>query len=1055
MSVKRDSYTLRQCVLNMSILLCMSFSGVSVAQQKPVTLSYNRDIRPILSENCFVCHGPDHNKRMAGLRLDQERDALQRGAVVPRKPDSSKLLQRIFAKQEALRMPPASSHKQLTPAQKATLRRWITEGAKYEAHWSFVPLPTQVSVPTPKRSGWAKNPIDLFILSRLEHEGIAPSPEASRTEWIRRVSFDLTGLPPTPQEVLDFFRDKSRNAYEKVVDRLLESPHYGEQMALPWLDVARYADSYGYQSDQLCPTWPYRDWVIRAFNQNLSYAQFLTYQLAGDLITKPTQETRLATAFNRIHRMTNEGGSVPEEWRMEGIADRVRTFGTAFLGLTLECGRCHDHKFDPVTQKDYYAFSSFFNNIDEYGMYDRSDIVPSPSLLLPNPAQEQELKRTKEALAKAEEARNRVRTAQEEAFRAWLTGKPTLVESDLRGRFDFERFEGTALKNLAPNSTAKGARGDEVPLVAGRVGKAVQLDGENNVNFPELGRFTRHTPFTIAFWMRDAGLVKEPLVVFQACSGTDAGPFGYDLMLENGILTTRMFRHWPGNAIAVRAKESVPKEVWTHVSVTYDGSSHAAGLKIYLNGRLATLEIVRDKMLKGSGVHTLIFGQRFRDRGFKGGQIDELSIYNRAISGIEVTQLFDSKSLQTALANPVQNADALREYYLSAINTPLREAEKQLESARAQAISAEDACYEIAVMEEMPTIRPTYALFRGRYDAVKTEQNRVGRTTPSFLASFAKGARRDRLGLAEWLLQENHPLTARVAVNRFWLQLFGRGLVETVEDFGTQGRSPSHPELLDWLARDFIRSGWNIKALIKKIVLSSTYRQASATRKDLSERDPQNILLARGSSHRLSAESIRDLALFASGLMDNRIGGAPVSPYQPGDLWRESNTMSPAYQQSVGTDLYRRSLYTVWKRTAPMPNMLAFDAGSREVCIARRQTTSTPLQAFVLLNDPQFVEASRVLAENALKQKEASDLIRVQDIFMRLTSRTPTPTESRLLMELLSSQQDLFRKESEQAQKLIHVGASKPDETLPPAELAALTIVTQTILNLDATIWRR
>lgn len=1051
----RSQLILKRAVLSIGAVFLLCFGRASLAQKLPLPVSYNHDIRPILAENCFVCHGPDQNKRAAGLRLDVRSAALGRAAFVPGKPEKSKLLQRVFASKEALRMPPVSSHKQLTLSQKAMLRRWIAEGAKYEAHWAFIPLPAQIAPPIPKRKGWAKTPLDQFILARLEQERLAPSPEASRTEWLRRASFDLTGLPPSAGDVLGFLNDKAPRAYERVVDRLLASPHYGEQMALPWLDVARYADSYGYQSDLLCPTWPYRDWVIKAFNDNISYGQFLTHQLAGDLLPKPTRETRLATAFNRLHRMTNEGGSVAEEWRMEGVADRVRTFGTAFLGLTLECARCHDHKFDPITQKDYYAFSGFLNSIDEYGMYDSSDRVPAPSLLLPTPAQDQELQRTKEAVLKLEAERNRVPNAREDAFRAWLREKPTAVEADLTGRFDFERFEGTFLKNLVPNATARGVRSDEVPLVSGRVGKAVQLDGENNINFPELGRFTRQTPYTIAFWMRDARLMKEPLVVFQACSGTDAGPFGYDLMVENGVLTARMFRHWPGNAIAVRAKETVPKEVWTQVAVTYDGSSHAAGLKIYLNGKLATLDVVRDKMLKGSGAHTLIFGQRFRDRGFKGGQIDELSIYSRAISGVEVAQLFDGKSLQMALANPEQNAVALWEYYLSAIDPKMRETEKQLETARAMAISAEDACYEIAVMEEMAMPRPTYVLFRGNYDAVKTEQNRVSRTTPAALTSFGKSARKDRMGLAEWLLQENHPLTARVAVNRFWLQLFGRGLVETVEDFGTQGRAPSHPELLDWLARDFIRSGWDMKALVKKIVLSSTYRQASAARRELLERDPQNILLARGSSHRLSAESIRDLALFTSGLMEERVGGAPVSPYQPGDLWRESNTFSPAYQQSKGNDLYRRSLYTVWKRTAPMPNMLAFDAGSREVCIARRQTTSTPLQAFVLLNDPQFVEASRVLAERALKEGGKTTEDRIKYIFLRLASREPTLMESRLLTDLLITQQQLFQKEGEEAQKLIRVGASKPDETLPAAELAAMTIVTQTILNLDATVWRR
>jgi mono/diheme cytochrome c family protein len=1025
------------------------------AQGKRLPVTYNRDIRPILSENCFVCHGPDQNKRMANLRLDEPTSALKRGAVVPGKPEKSRLITRVFAKQAALQMPPVSSHKQLTQKQKETLRQWINEGAKYEAHWAFVPLPAKVPLPTVKNRGWVKSPLDTFILAQLEASGIRPSAEASRTDWLRRVTFDLTGLPPKPTEVNAFLADKSAKAYENVVDRLLASPHYGEQMALPWLDIARYADSYGYQSDQLCPTYPYRDWVIQAFNKNLSYKQFALEQLAGDLLPNANRDQRLATAFNRIHRMTNEGGSVAEEWRMEGVADRVRTFGTAFLGLTLECARCHDHKFDPITQKDYYAFSAFFNSIDEYGMYDQTGIVPSPSLLLPTPQQEQALKQATEAEKSQTESLRATKQAQEDAFRKWLTAKPAHVEADLTGRFTFEGFEGASLKNYAPNAKDNGARNDEVPLVEGHSGKAIQLDGENNVNFPALGRFTRHTPYTLAFWMRDPRLLTVPVVVYQACSGTDAGPFGYDLMLENGTLTARMFRHWPGNAIAVRAKETVTKNTWTHVAVTYDGSSSAKGLKIYLNGRLATLELVRDKMLKGSGSHTLTFGQRFRDRGFKGGNIDDLSIYSRDISPIEVAQLYDNHSLKDALANPQANENALREYYLSAIDAPTRANAKALESTRAQAIGAEDACYEVAVMEEMQAPRPAYALFRGQYDAPKTEKNRVGRTTPASLTTYPKSASRDRLGLAQWLLSENHPLTARVAVNRFWLQFFGRGLVETTEDFGIQGRLPSHPELLDWLARDFIRKEWNIKDFVKQLVLSSTYRQASALRPDLKERDPQNRLLARGPNHRLSAESIRDLALYASGLLDEKLGGAPVSPYQPGDLWRESNTMSPAYQQSVGKDLYRRSLYTVWKRTAPMPNMIAFDAGSREVCIARRQTTSTPLQALVLWNDPQFVEASRVLAEKTLTEGGTTDAERVNYAFLTLASRAPSAQETQLLTQLLARQRTLFAKEPEQAKRLLTLGDKKPNPMLDAVELAATTILTQTILNLDATLWKR
>ena len=906
----------------------LPLASMAVPQKSaPTLVRFNRDIRPILSENCFTCHGPDHNKRQANLRLDLRDEALKRGVIVPGKPKESGLIARIFASDKVSLMPPMSSHKQLTATQKNLLRQWVAQGAAYEKHWAFVPLPKQVKVPSVQNKTWVRNPIDAFVLSRLEQSKIVPSPEASKTIWLRRVTLDLTGLPPTPQEVDAFVAERSQDAYAKAVDRLLASPHYGERMALPWLDVARYADSYGYQSDQLCATWPYRDWVVRAFNSNLPYDRFITEQIAGDLLPNATRDQRLATAFNRLHRMTNEGGSVPEEWRMEGVADRVRTFGTAFLGLTLECARCHDHKYDPISQREYYAVSGFFNSIDEYGMYDRADIIPSPSLLLPTKEQEQTLLRAKATVALREQELTQRRQEREAAFRAWLLTPQSTTLPDMTGKFDFERFEGVTLKNLVPGASQHGARTDDVPLVEGHTGKAAQFDGENNVSFAALGRFTRQTPFTIAFWMRDPRQVEGASVVFQACDGTDAGPHGYDLLVENGFLTARLFRHWPGNAIAVRTKQALPKDAWAHIAVTYDGSSRAGGLRLYRDGKLADVEIVRDKMVKGIGQHTLIFGQRFRDRGFKGGRIDDLSIFARNLSPLEVGQIFDGHSMTDALAQPLQYEAALRETYFSAFDPMTRAFARALESARAQLIAEEDASFEVAVMEETPSPRPTYVLARGQYDAPKTEATRVERTTPAAIFPLSKNVRHDRLGLAQWLTRPDHPLTARVAVNRFWTIFFGKGLVETAEDFGAQGRSPTHPELLDYLAREFVASEWNVHTLIKKIVLSNTYRQASALRADLKERDPENLLLARGPSYRLGAEAIRDIALAASALLDDRQGGPPVSPYQPGDLWRESNSMSPGYRQSVGGDLYRRSLYTVWKRTAPMPNMTAFDAG--------------------------------------------------------------------------------------------------------------------------------
>jgi hypothetical protein len=1027
----------------------------AVAKKAEPAVQYNRDIRPILSENCFACHGLDHNKRMADLRLDVRESAVAKGAIVPGKPDASEMIQRIFATEDAIRMPPTASHKRLTAEQKTLLKKWIQEGAPYERHWALVPLPSHVAVPPVKNAAWPRNEIDRFVLARLEREGVRPSPESGKAEWLRRVTLDLTGLPPSREEVRAFVADRSSKSYERVVDRLLASPRYGERMAVPWLDVARYADSYGYQSDQLSPTWPYRDWVVRAFNRNLPYDRFITWQLAGDLLPHATRDQRLATEFNRLHRMTNEGGSVPEEWRIEGVADRVRTFGTAFLGLTTECARCHDHKYDPISQRDYYSLSAFFNSIDEYGLYDRSDIVPTPSLLLPTPPQAKE-----DAAARADSLRRenegvKIRRDREPAFQSWLArpGSPSIP--DEIGRFDFEAWDGTTLKNTAPGATANGAAQDEVPLVEGRFGKAAQFTGENNVHFPDLKKFARQTPFTFAFWIRDPGASEGPEVVLQACEGTDAGPHGYDLLIDGGRLTARLFRHWPGNAIAIRTVAAIPKETWTHVALTYDGSSRAAGLRLYLDGRPAPVETLRDKLYKGIGQAALTLGQRFRDRGFKDGRIDDLFVFDRSLSPLEIAQLFDGRSLAAAMEQPRRNEAGLREYYFSALDPATREAAKALETARERVVSAEDVQFETLVMAEMQAPRPTYLLARGQYDAPKTDADRVGRDVPADVFPFPKSLRRDRLGLAQWLLLPNHPLTARVAVNRIWAIFFDKGLVETQEDFGVQGKPPTHPELLDWLARDFIQSGWNVKRLAKKIALSSVYRQASALRPDLRERDPRNDLLARGPSRRLSAEAIRDMALDAGGLLDERLGGPPVSPYQPGDLWTESNSMSPAYHQSVGGDLYRRSLYTVWKRTAPMPNMSAFDAPSREVCTARRQTTNTPLQALVLLDDPQFVEAARHLGERMLREAGPSDAARAKFAFRLLATREPTPSEMKLLTALYREQRSLFAADPDAAKKLIRVGDSKPDSSLQPVELATATVLAQTVLNLDATVWNR
>ncbi|SPE55060.1 conserved exported hypothetical protein [Verrucomicrobia bacterium] len=1041
-------------------VLCGTLDARGAASEE--SLQFNRDIRPILSDRCFRCHGPDQNSRKAKLRLDQPESALgprkdpSEHAIVPGHPEESLLVRRIFATDPDDLMPPPASNLTLKEAEKKILRLWIAQGAKYEPHWAFVAPSASIPVPPVRERSWPRNEIDRFILARLEKEGLKPSPEASKTRWLRRVSFDLNGLPPTGAEIDAFLADKSPSACENVVDRLLASPRFGERMATPWLDAARYADSYGYQSDALSPTWPYRDWVVEAFNQNLPYDQFITEQVAGDLLPHPTRRQRLATAFNRLHRQTNEGGSIEEEWRNEYVSDRVQTFSSVFLGLTFECARCHDHKFDPIAQRDYYSLSAFFNSIDEYGLYNDTEHVPTPSILLPTPAQEKLMDETAVARDQRDRELSQALTAAEPEFQNWLRhSNLDSALSGLVGHFTFDRVVGTNRfpNEVRTNNVSEPLSGNS--LAPGKSGQAIKFTGDDAVAFPGVFKsFEAWDQYSVVVWLYLPATLTNG-VIMHCTEGTDTGFHGTELMVQNGRLVFTIKRFWPGNALAVRTVSGLPHEQWVQLGATYDGSATVDGMRLFVNAQTAALEIVRNRLYKSPGTSeaTLRFGARMRSFGLTGAVMDELRFFDRPLAAIEMAQLFDGHALPDALTRG--DAEALRPFYLGAISEPVARARADRALAVKQFFEARNPVQETSVMEEAPTPREGYVLARGRYDAPKTEATRVARSTPAFLPGLPAGAPRNRLGLAQWLTQPDHPLTARVAVNRFWQLLFGRGIVATPENFGAQGAAPTHPELLDWLARDFIASGWNTKALLKKIVLSATYRQDSTTRPELRRMDPDNSLLARGPSERLPAEMLRDAALAAGGLLEEKLGGPPVSPYLPSDLWRESNDMSPAYHQSVGTDLYRRSLYTVWKRTAPMPNMTAFDASSREVCLLKRNPTGTPQQAFVLLNETQFVEAARRLAEKMLKGAGPDRTQEIHVAFRALTGREPDQTEDRVLGDLWSEERELFAKEPDRAAKLVGVGDRKADPALEVIDLAAATEVAQAILNLDATVWKR
>ncbi len=1034
------------------------------------TIDFNRNILPLLSDRCFLCHGPDSGSNDSGFRLDSAEAAtkeLPSGeglAIVPGDIASSVIVQRIDSTDESILMPPPDSNLSLSPDEKMLLRKWIEQGGEYKGHWAFEPLPRIVTVPEIADSQWASSSIDAFVEKRMSQVGLSPSPSAPAWQWLRRTSFDLTGLPPSPELVTQFGSNPTEGEYEKMVDRLLESPHFGEKMAVGWLDSARYADSYGYQSDRLNYQWPYRDWVVNAFNENLPYDQFLQWQLAGDLMPNPTQEQLLATTFNRLHRTNNEGGAVFEEWRVENVADRVHTFGTAMLGVTMECCRCHDHKFDPITMRDYYSMFAFFSATDDNGMYDRADKVPSPSMLLPNEQQQMQLTDAALVVTQAEQQLNLIVNEAIARYRDGVTSQPMVDSpwlSGLKLALDFDRPYDDSLSPIYFPAMDDQKVAEPLPLVdvpeceiarmqpSSNNRMALRLDGERGITTHGIEDFDRWTPFSLVLTFRETSRNADQVVLAQHTHGTDAGYNGWDLTLKDGLVQSRMYRVWPGNAIAIQTVQPLAIDQWHQIAATYDGSSSAKGLKLFLNGKPLETIVLRDDVLKSANVDVgfggeLTIGQRFRSRGFADGLIDDLRVFNRDLSRAELAYIATGKPQLESVESFVRANDAI-----------VIDAAEKLAAARKAYVMLEESIDEIAIMRDSKDPIPAHILARGQYDAPKTTQTRVQPDTfESIKPAFPPKAPRNRLGLAQWLTQDDHPLTARVAVNRLWIQFFGTGLVKSADNFGRQGDLPTHPELLNWLARDLIDSGWDIKQLCKTIVLSKTYRQSSRSTPTLQEVDPFNKLLARGPSYRLSAEAIRDLSLAASGLLNEKAGGPPVSPYQAGgDLWRESNGMSPPYQQSLGTDLYRRSIYSVWKRTAPLPNMMAFDATPREVCIVGRSRTNTPLQALVLLNDVQFLEASRVIAQNVI-DKQDTDVSRIHAAFLALTARKADDFELNQLQKLLTEERNFYSDNPSAAQKLIENGESQSKPDAAP-ELAAMTIVCQAILNLDATIWKR
>ena len=1051
-------------VLVLTVIASTSFlfyDQPAVHAQK--ALDFIHDVRPILSDNCFACHGPDETQRKARLRLDTKDGAFAKvGVIVAGKSAESRLYKRIVTNDANAIMPPVASGHKLTPLQIETIRRWIDDGANWTEHWSFIP-PKHAELPTVKDSSWVQNGIDNFILARLEREGLKPSAEADKTTLIRRLTLDLTGLPPTTKDVDDFLADTSPKAYEKLVDRLLASPHYGERFAMYWLDIARYADTHGYHIDSHRDMWPWRDWVIKAFNQNKPYDQFVVEQLAGDLLPNATLEQKIASGFNRNHMINFEGGAFPEEYLTEYIIDRVETTSNAFMALTMSCARCHSHKYDPISQKEFYQFYAFFNTVNEAGL-DGRDGNAKPFLSLPT---EEQTTKQKE-LDAAIKLKEKLLSAKEvEQFQAdWeknFVGK--VAPSPHNGLVAHFEMDGSFADIAGGYKHGRRVQGSP-EFAVGKIGRAASFDGDSQVTFGKLGPNEKSDPFSISMWLR--GNTNLPITLLQRLENETVRR-GFEITLDGAQLigvqrraphiNIHLTANAADNAIHVRSKDLIRIVDWGHVVVTYDGSGKAAGIKLFFNGKPAELEIIKDN-LAGSIANDaeLQIGNKLFGRPYK-GQLDELRFYNRALHEDEIEQLAIHLPVQTYLSGVYgqrtkEEASAVRDYFLTyAAPENLREEYSALNNLKKQKSEVEKSILNTMVMDEMSKPRDSFVLARGDY---RNKTEKVVAAVPAVLPPLPSDAKANRLGLARWLVDPSHPLTARVAVNRFWQLFFGIGIVKTSEDFGAQGEPPVHAELLDWLATEFIRSGWDVKALHKMIVMSATYQQSSKVTPTLHEKDPENRLLARGPRFRLQAELIRDNALAVGGLLTESVGGKSVFPYQPLDLWDElafgDGFTAQKYELSKGPDLYRRSMYTFWKRTVPPAALNTFDAPDREKCVARRPVTNTPLQALITMNDPTFIEAARTLAQKALQTGGADINSRLNFAFRQATARKPTPDELGILRNVYIQHLASYRKDLKAAESLLNIGESKADEKLNKAELAAWTMVVSTILNLDETI---
>ena len=1024
-------------------------------------VDFAREIRPLLSENCFACHGPDANKRKAGLRLDQKESAFGKAesgevAIVPGDLERSELLRRVISEDKDEVMPPPKEHKKLKPEQVELLRRWIKEGANWTGHWSFQPVKAGQLPEVRNQKSEIRNPIDAFVLARLEKEKLAPSSEEEPARLIRRLWLDLTGIPPSIAEVDAFVQSAVGNrqsAMEAAVDRVLASPHFGERLAIPWLDLARYGDTSGYHNDSLRDMWLWRAWVIQAFNANMPFDDFTIEQIAGDLLPDATIDQKIASGFHRNVMTSDEGGLIEAEYLNLYVVDRVATTGVTWLGLTVACAQCHDHKYDPITQRDFYQVYAFFHNVPENGKDGVRDRNPKPFLRVPTPEQTVEMLRLDGEIADAEKAVQETAQAADAKQIEWEkqiaasgqaaepAGPLVKIPLDADG-------SGTDIDGKPLTGEIKG----ETTFNEGAVGPSLRVEKKGWIEYGDKFGFEKDQPFTVSAWLRLKPQGGSPFGKMDSSATTR----GWDLEFHGTRPSFHLINQWPANAIGVQGERDLPVDTFLHLLVTYDGSGKAAGVKMYVNGQPEKLAVQFDKLTETIKTpETFSIGRRGAAGPAFTGRVDDFRIYERALPPNEVAALGGSATFVIATIPvekraPEQKAQ-LQKFYRETQAPEIAAAQLKVADIRKVREKLEREIPNTMVMSEMEKPRDTFMKVRGAYDQ---DGEKVTPAAPAFLPQMpprADGRPLNRLDFAKWLVAKDQPLTARVTVNRWWAMLFGNGLVKTVNDFGAQGEWPSHPELLDWLAADFMRD-WNVKRAIKQIVMSATYRQCSRVSPQLLERDSENRLLARGPRQRLDAEIIRDNALVIGGILNEKLGGKSIKPEQPPGTWEINEMGGYNYDKSKGDDLYRRGLYVYWRRSTVYPSFITLDAPTREFCTAQRAKTSTPLQSLVLMNDPVFVEAARAFAQRILKEGGPDNSARLRYAWRLALARPPSEKEFTILAKTLETQLATYSQDKAAAASLVKVGELPKPANVDESELAAWTAMGNVLLNLNETI---